>query len=62
MTDEKVGWREREEQRREWQAENAGWGMSYMDDPDPRTPERIAYDAYQRGDQLLQLEIPAAWI
>lgn len=61
MSDHKPTWREREDQRRAAQAD-AGWGMQYMEDPDPRSPERIAYDAYQAGDQLLQLEIPAAWV
>lgn len=39
------------------QAAQARWGMNCIPDTRIATPERLAYEAYERGDQLFQIDL-----
>ncbi len=48
--------------REKWAAADAAraqarWGMSYMPDSRTATPERLAYEARERGDQWFQIDV-----
>ena len=48
--------------REKWAAADAAraqarWGMSYMPDSRAATPERLAYEARERGDQWFQIDV-----
>jgi hypothetical protein len=36
---------------------NARWGMSYVPDPRTASPDRLAYEAYERGDRWFQIDL-----
>jgi hypothetical protein len=48
--------------REKWAAADAAraqarWGMSYLPDPRSATPERLAYEARERGDEWFQIDV-----
>lgn len=48
--------------REKWAAADAAraqarWGMSYMPDSRTATPERLAYEARERGDRWFQVDV-----
>jgi hypothetical protein len=48
--------------REKWAAADAAraqarWGMSYLPDPKTATPERLAYEARERGDEWFQIDV-----
>lgn len=60
MTDETMTRRER------WAAADAArsdarWGMTYAPDPRTATPERLAYEARERGDRWFQIDVPVSY-
>jgi hypothetical protein len=38
------------------------WGMRYEEDVRQATPERLAYEARERGDHWFQVDVPIAYI
>jgi hypothetical protein len=38
------------------------WGMQIMPDPRVAGPERLAYEAYERGDAIFQIDLPVAGV
>lgn len=59
--EQKATWRERQETAQAAEQE-AQWGMPFQDDPDRSAPERQAWEAYERGDRLFQIELPVCWV
>lgn len=41
---------------------DAKWGMTYLPDPRSASPERLAYEARERGDRWFQIDLPVAYV
>lgn len=38
--------------------DEAGWGITYLDDTRVASPERLAWEARERGDRWFQIDLP----